>query len=1623
MPNMDYFRRPLLAGKNVSRMALASIRGSVRRHDADGINPFPYFTGAIAAQTLNLKVDGVVYNVTITGPGINTIIADINAVLLANGAAFDADGTLGIRTSVGGATGSVEVTGGTAAVFLGFDVSNGRIRAVNGDIISSPEGRVGNWMGVSFPNKGENFTTESLTRSMARLSGNADVLYADDSRSDAVVVKLAFSTSDQRLLTVSTVTSKLFTGLGLLSSASTKEDLSPYFQMVDTVTKQIAKSRVVGVVRGAVVGLPPYANATAWTGGGAAIGNVLGVDLAKVPSVAITDIRNGRIIQSTGADFTDVVAGDFVNISGATNTAAWDNNGYKWVVEEVISTTVLAVRPMSKSELTLVGTTLNNEQPILELNTTKAGIEVFGNITVKTGSFCSNVNVIVDPPIPTGATYELWASVGGSLRSNAPSSIRNALSPVYRDSVSNYNPVENGTLSGLVASQSGPNCVVTTGLLRYHGKVFSIPARTFLPGEFVDGSNYLYWDEATGNYAITLLTTPWASVHDPASLTNKGHLIAIVVRAAGVITQVIPITKVRGENSVSVTVGIGGQFATLEAASLWAQGLSGNYSESVSGSAAGFYPHFDFVVVSDITLVNIVPFGNLPSVTLRGATELVKLTMSSLYFSFTGDRIEIRDFRVSCGNDINYFLRIIGATPTTKVIIKNINHYQGNFWSIVETTGTGTLNEAQVLDCNFRLSRSIVRGIGTGGRGVDSVRVLRSKFTHVASLAPHLICHGTSPATPWDGDLLVIQDCDFLGSWGSAAGADADPMLVNEAGTHPTVPSQMVFQNIRLSLGNYQSAIGSSLIQSPSANCVISNLHITAGKIPVAVNGGTLTAIRDSKFRVNTNAAGLWAVQAGYVGNCTLLHVDSDATANGGEGIRVLGRVVNCTIGPYFKYGVVVSGSGIREISGNNIYSVAGGFAEDLDSCIYLNGTDNCRITNNTISPGAQIAGTGLGYGVRLTGTNTNVTIANNKFTLTTQGTSVGSTSGTNSKFIIANNTVFSPDSVSEQGMDVSRITEGTVIGNSVQMTGGAGSVALRSGTATANLRIANNYLEADTAFTNAGTNLLIYEGNHFVGFVTNVFGVATGNVFTATANGFGVTNIKGQVCQNNFNFVAPATAHSVTNISGRFEGNLVSTNVTVGGTGQEVSLEFIGNSVGGNFSGTNAFTSAHVVGNSFNVAGSGTVTVNTTGIWSFADNYASGAVSLTVSEAYLSNDRFAGTVTVVSGVCHVSSCLFGTTVVTASSSGFLTSSSLGSVTLDLADGTVSACKLAGGSIVSGSVTGCWIGTASEFFLGTNSASFDQLVFSGNTCHNTLLRVNPGTNQPVVISGNHIQTQVTAPGGAADFMCIDVQRGSGILITGNTIYGPALGVEVGSAARVSHCTISNNYIQCQRGDYSSASQTMSAADTGAGGAGAGTYQFLAIFRFSMGGASTNDHIYSVSALSNAVTIAASHQITLSLNPGIAVVHGGLSSIGFELWKTANAGATWQLLTTTTFSGSGPATANYNGEAGATNTPGMLTTLNNSGNRPTIRCKNSFAVRILGNLMFKKTTVGDDNTSFIVVTDNGQDTLIGNNNFSGSALGLTDDGNTGAGDDDTYWTANPTTTYAASGNVGSGGTRE
>lgn len=419
MAQMDYFRRPVLAGRNIKRLVAGTIRGSVRRKDADGTSTVPYFPGVTATQTLTIQTETGTYTATLSSTSMVQILADINTALGVNGTAFDADGVIGLRTSVVGGTGFVQVTGGTAAAAIGFDTSTGRsLRSSGGDVDSAPEGRVGNPFGTAFPGAGENITADIFQRSLARVAANLDVIYSDLVRESAALQKVPTFTLDATagayitLPAATRIFNGYVSGASILSRLSTVQDLAPFFAIVDATTKQLLPYKVVAVVNGVPVGAAPFLDAATTAD---ASKNVLGLNLSKFAATSISNIREGRVVTATGVGSAASV-GDVAQIASATNTTKWSNNGMKWVVDQVIDANNIVLRPASQALLTQLGVSLNDTQPVLELADDFTTGQSYGTVQIFTGSFSSGVSLVLSPPAPVTGSYELWAAQPLSLR-------------------------------------------------------------------------------------------------------------------------------------------------------------------------------------------------------------------------------------------------------------------------------------------------------------------------------------------------------------------------------------------------------------------------------------------------------------------------------------------------------------------------------------------------------------------------------------------------------------------------------------------------------------------------------------------------------------------------------------------------------------------------------------------------------------------------------------------------------------------------------------------------------------------------------------------------------------------------------------------------------------------------------------------------------------------------------------------------------------------------------------------------------------------------------------------------------------------------------------------------------
>jgi len=633
MPQMTYFRRPALAGRSLKRPAQANIRGNLRRSDIDGSSPEPYFAGVTNGQTLDIEgvSGGVPTSVSVSIPAnvqdqayLATVISAINSSTGGiNVLAFDAGGCIGLRSTIAGSSGRVRVTGGTAAKALGFDVAAQSFFSVGGDLNTSPEGRgLGQPNDASLPVPGENLNSDIMTRSLGRVMANTDVLYADLVRHEVVLKKIASITSPGvATSTYDLGTERVFTGL---APGAAKDLLAHLYFLIDTQTGQVSQSRVVDV-RDQVAGT-----------------SLFGVPQSVTSALNISNILNGSVVECDTASFTGagVQPGDFVQIDGSGSSNPFSNNGLRWVVEAVVDATHLALRPMSAAELGMVGTVLDENQPVVELNQNISGSA--GTVTVLRSKFSTGARVVFSPPIPAGASFDLWAPVPASIHDREIQALADRGYGAFTSLVHDFDPLPNAILSRPnIPTPAGGATSMTVGpfMVRWHGRPVRVPGQTFTPGTG-SATWYLYWDEvdcqlkaSTSAGFLAAETRNGTSANELAGKTpntnGKGLLVATVnvVSGTGVITSVAQASRLAAEFAAQITVGYGGQFPTLTEA------LEYLTRVRVSGVPRG---DCEVIVLSTQT----APSGGwvLPGmpVAIRGATPMATLYPGATGPFFTG---------------------------------------------------------------------------------------------------------------------------------------------------------------------------------------------------------------------------------------------------------------------------------------------------------------------------------------------------------------------------------------------------------------------------------------------------------------------------------------------------------------------------------------------------------------------------------------------------------------------------------------------------------------------------------------------------------------------------------------------------------------------------------------------------------------------------------------------------------------------------------------------------------------------------------------------------------------------------------------------------------------------------
>ncbi len=960
---MDFFRRPRLIGNVVQRLQYATIHGAVRRNDADSTSSVPYFSGLGSGMSLTIMIDGVTlptYTASFSGNGYADAIAAINTALGSHGLAFDTDGSISIQTMTQGGSGAVEVVGGTAAVILGFGVNGSGVRSSGGDLNYTPEDRLGNESSTAFPGPGEGLSVDVINRSLGRLSGNLDVLFADDVRDRAVLQEVTgFTVSTDGTYISLPAGTRAFTGYGLLSANSVKEDLAPFFMVLDANSRTPSASKVVGLVRGIPSGPLPYANSPSFSDTTGK--NVLGQNLAKLSAVPINSsggIQYGRYIECTGTTFTQIVSvGDIVQIIGATNTIPWSNNGMRWVVEEVVSDLILAVRPMSQSEMTLYGVTVTDAQPVLELNGAISGGQTYGTMTVWTGTYsqivgatpgAQSLNVVISPPLPASSSIELWVAQPLSYRAEQPASHGEGDSLPYLDMVTSYRTLPDCIVAGFAISFGSGNIVIGPGVVRLDGRLVNHPGKTFV-GVSTSVPTYFWYDPLTADLAsgasLPVSRTP-ADVLGTSVTTTSLFPIALSKVNGASLTGYRNLVRAETLSARTVTVGTGGQFSTLEGAIDFINAWAAEMGESGLNQYGG-YAHWEVVLVSGITLSDSNPVTiEAPSVKIRGASPLLQIncTSSNGYIWLNGCRtFALEDVRIinSIGNDQPF---IVSDSTLVDVILRNVQQLSSaNGFRHVFFTNSGSAARVIIDNCYFNFYRGIV---WASPDTTSRVFISRSVFTHVSGYASATVCIASNTGGNWTGREVHIDGCQFA----SLTPIDSTPFLIKSdvvgAGVVEIRANQFSFGSIS------SSVIGTLISSIGSENLVVDSNVIGSSTNPIniAVAGTATSSVTGNYLYVmpqGTNAVGCTCGSA-FRNYVTIVNPSTSYNNTQNAGVAALNAVGNTIVGPSLASIALlvvglVSDSMLGEASNNYIES---NYSAGNGSLIVAYGS----FSNNTVS-------------------------------------------------------------------------------------------------------------------------------------------------------------------------------------------------------------------------------------------------------------------------------------------------------------------------------------------------------------------------------------------------------------------------------------------------------------------------------------------------------------------------------------------------------------------------------------------------------------------------------------------------------------------------------------------------
>lgn len=1304
---MEYFRRPQIASKNAPRTTYAKVRGSVRRHDADGLHATPYFSGMSAGQKLyvNYSKAGVVTNfsVTLNFTDFATIISDLNTAMATKVVAIDDDGALSLQSLTAGGDTYVSVVDGltSCALALGFDTRFGAVTSYGGDLATTPHGRIGIPNGVSVLNTGENVTAASVQRIVDRLAANADVTFADTMRPNAVMQPVSSITiaPDGTYVTPPPST-RIYTGG--LSNASTKEDLAPYFFLLDTVTKQPTASRVVGVTKGTPGGARPYTNCPNWAGAG----NVLGVSVVKQAASAITTITNGRLIEMATPAIADVVPGDLAEISGSTNLTPTNNGGTgpRWIIEAIDATrTLLTVRPLSKSELAQLGSTSLPSQPQSELNDFKEITETYGNVIIHTGYATTNVNLYVDPPLPTGASVQLWAVQPLSMRegkgwNEAAQNFPSAIAPQ-----SNLDTAHNAILSApsvLLNTPAAGDITVGSYYVRWHGRTCFVPQKVFLNAGIWIG--YLYWDETTcateklvaptGTSAFNGPNSPGPNLSATATVGTLGKPIAYVDSIVLGLNETFVCRIAEADASPQITVGHGGNFQSLQDAVEYLVVMQ-KASQEGTLQPEGGYAHPEIVLLSDCLVTNSILSQGL-SLKIRGANPRVRLILGdSVGLFMGGGSLLLEDLTLKSISNL-----ATGAVPVSSCAELTLRNVRQDMTS--DAAGVGYafnhlclgIQKLTIADCDLYINK----GIMGAAQSTPVISLYNSSFTWGAlflAATPQLISYGVSPAatnTPIAS--LTARDCSFnLFPLGTAY-----PLLLQDVSG-----GKVVLDSCYFSFASTQS--DSTLIYS--SNVSMSGCRID-GRSGAALLG-RVTDYADSgnieidSCRIDLSPFGT-GILARTLTNSILTFTGYNNASTGAKvSSRAEGNVITGSVSRGLSMGALPTTSG-ASASGNRVVLTTSGSTTVIDYCVEVR-SDNASVTGNYLSnnyPG--------GYGIYCSVSHNGQSVIGNSIYTTGGGSNVYLLSPISCR--IANNYLHNVAAAGPSGGSAVYLTSPTravVDGNTVYLSepggssnpqyAGTGVTVLTGGdvTVTGNSVYAYNAISAPTAVstTVSGNSFDVESGAALSGvfssnLCTGAWTFGGGTSVSATDNTFSLSDTNDDFGPSGGVLIQPSVASSFLG----FYDNVI--NVT-------------GNSL--IMSSVHATSKTEMCGN--RMLGAATLVSGASIV--FNDNLIEGALDLT--------GVVAGQVEIVGNIVYGAS----TVVPFASSAPVVTSNYFNAFSFTYSNG------------VRGTITGNRFGSGVTL---TAPATDAKVSFTGNTVTgNTVLTSDPASAASLEFDGNRLQ--------------------------------------------------------------------------------------------------------------------------------------------------------------------------------------------------------------------------------------------------------------------------------------------